>query len=787
MKSTVLKSHVQFHSSTQELEDLETIKIKNVPIQKEFLTKGNYIIEVGGDENKPQVIRTMDEINERLNFDSRRKKFELAINYLSLGIPVEPMLDMVMASYAAPNELEKKLNLLLAEYNTKCLVLGTIEDRIFIFYKPDHTAIFVSLGLPLNTLMQPLLPLVSFTDLYNEANILGGNISTAFIDRVRKPKVVLASLYHPEVFPLPRVALGISSIARALRKELIGQVHLFDMQLDMNVTELYQQLVSHKPDVIGISVTFGQQDILDKLLVMIYRDNLQHQTKILLGGSLPTLNQKVLLDKYPYLIIGISSGESTLVDVVKAHWGEINKNEIAGISYIDNGQLISTSTKSNRESFEMLPELDLLLPTLKKNGVMQLESSRGCSYACSFCPRTHKGVWAGDSPIALKLIMPYISDLFDRNPHISRKIFLVDEEFVGYNRDSENRIRGVSKVLASFNFKYETSSRIDQIYRPNKTFSWHIKRIKLWREIRRLSLERCLFGIESGVDTILKRFNKKTTVAQNVLGIRLLTASAIPVRFTYITFDQLMTMQELIDTYTYLGRTDLILKPLNDLDENAIFHIAHDEELVAKYSLNRPFYEDVSYMLVTMENLTNSPYTKLVQEQNLETNVNTQMGRIDAKFMVPEIGFFSYYSQCWVDRSFAIDYALKSVQKYSNSKIRSCIHELRKIMRRYSYELLGQFLYLETAQDDLLPPTLTETLKIKLKVLQLVWHKQLNNQQKAIEDLMDNHINRLMSEYDNVFEQLLIILPPNDYKLLYKETLNWKQKKGWGLINGSNL
>lgn len=51
------------------------------------------------------------------------------------------------------------------------------------------------------------------------------------VDRLTRPRVLLAALYHPEYFPLPRFPLAISDLARAARATLLGQVTLMDMQL----------------------------------------------------------------------------------------------------------------------------------------------------------------------------------------------------------------------------------------------------------------------------------------------------------------------------------------------------------------------------------------------------------------------------------------------------------------------------------------------------------------------------------------------------------------------------
>ena len=91
-----------------------------------------------------------------------------------------------------------------------------------------------------------------------------------------------------------------------------------------------------------------------------------------------------------------------------------------------------------------------------------------------------------------------------------------------------------------------------------------------------------LFGVESGVDSILERFNKETTGYQNALAIRTLSALGVPTRFTYITFDQLMTLEELKATYAFQGRTDLLLRPMPHLSAEEIVQGVRDEEFAAR-------------------------------------------------------------------------------------------------------------------------------------------------------------------------------------------------------------
>lgn len=94
-----------------------------------------------------------------------------------------------------------------------------------------------------------------------------------------------------------------------------------------------------------------------------------------------------------------------------------------------------------------------------------MESSRGCTNYCSFCPRGHKGHWSGTHPEALPWIVKAIRDVFDRYPEVSRTLYLVDEEFVGCGLDAVPRALAVADVLHRAGFAWETSCRIDQVVR----------------------------------------------------------------------------------------------------------------------------------------------------------------------------------------------------------------------------------------------------------------------------------------------------------------------------------
>ncbi len=616
--------------------------------------------------------------------------------------------------------------------------------------------------------------------------------------RLSRPRVLLAALYRREIFPLPRFSLSISDLARAARATLSGSVQLIDMQLGATLDDI---LTAAHPrdaddaggaDIIGISATFGQHDLLTHLLDTLYQR--PDPPLILAGGSLTARNEHLLLQRYPHLLIARGAGEPTVADVI-AHWHhDLNRNHVRGIGYTrphttttnDNpretipltlgpaplsleavaqvGKQLRTAGVANRTQTDFLPELDLLDATFTAGGVAQLETSRGCTSACSFCPRGHKGHWAGTGPDDFTWILPHLREVFTRHPDIAPVLYLVDEEFIGRDPDAVTRARQLAATLHTGGFSWETSCRIDQVAHPDADRAWHHERADLWRHLLDHGLRRCLFGIESGVTSILQRFNKETTAEQNATGIRTPSVLGVPTRYTYITFDHLMTLEELEASYAFQGRTDLILHPRPDLDLHDIVDGVHDPDFIATHSTGAPFYRGISYMLVSMECLTGAAYTRRVHAAGLTRTPRPAMGRVDADFADWRIGICSDLAQRWVDRHFPLDYTLKSLEKTLDGTPRQRIRTTREVLKDAAYDLLGDMLT-AIRGHDLTTPEQSDALRACV-----------------IAD-MDRRHHDLRLTMQATVQKTAPSIPARSAKTLTQEHERWRETTGWNLIN----
>ncbi|WP_406279181.1 hypothetical protein OH799_11530 [Nocardia sp. NBC_00881] len=655
------------------------------------------------------------------------------------------------------------------------VVTGTLDRRLVLIEHHDGrtwTAADLS-GQPHSTRSWPA---------WTRGNVLveqpSGWLSTAGLTdegryRMTRPRLLLAALYHPEYFPLPRFSLAISDLARAARSTLLGDVSLLDMQLGATVPEIVERVLAGAVDVLGVSMTFGQHDLAIRLLDEVME--MVSPPLVIAGGSLAVRNERILLERYPRLLVARGAGEVTIADVL-AHWhGDLAADEVRGIGYQGTargqGTLMigsrprHTATVGNRAQTDMWPELDLLGPTFERQGVAQLETSRGCTSSCSFCPRGHKGQWAGAPPEALGWILGEMRAVFDQHPQVSRTLYLVDEEFIGRDADAVARALSVADTLSEAGFGWETSCRVDQAVRLDSDRGWHIERAHLWRGLVERGLRRCLFGVESGVDSVLQRFHKDTTGSQNALAIRTLTALGVPPRFTYITFDQLMNERELRETHAFQGRTDLLLRPQPQLPVEEIIDGVRDEAWVRAHATGQPFYTAISYMLVGMECLIGAAYTRKAEAAGLTGDPDPSMGRVQARYADWRIGVLASWGQLWIDRHFALDYTAKSLEKVLDRGMASyrLVRTLRRVLKHAAYQLMTALL------DELEPVPVSGGDRPEFD--------------RRCADAAREVMGRLRTEVDQTLAEVLAVLAPEHARVLRREHHRWAAVDRWRLIN----
>ena len=272
------------------------------------------------------------------------------------------------------------------------------------------------------------------------------------------------------------------------------------------------------------------------------------------------------------------------------------------------------------------------------------------------------------------------------------------------------------------------------------------------------------------MDSILERFIKETTAEQNTLAIRTLSTLGVPTRFTYITFDHLMTQAELRASYAFQGRTDLLLAPQPHLSAEAIVEGVRDAAFVAAHTTGRPLYTAASYLLVSMECLIAAASTRRVQAAGLAGALRPSMGRQDPAFADWRIGRCSQWAQRWVDRNFALDYTLKSLEKLLDGPPRELVRGTRVVIKDAAHRVLGAMLDLIAA----FPPATDDDQAAAMDV--------------QLRKMVDAEFARLHEALTGPCRQLQALLAGEHAALLHRELDRWARSApgDWLVINAAD-
>jgi hypothetical protein len=187
-----------------------------------------------------------------------------------------------------------------------------------------------------------------------------------------------------------------------------------------------------------------------------------------------------------------------------------------------------------------------------------------------------------------------------------------------------------------------------------------------------------------------------------------------------------------------------------------------DETFVKEHATGEPFYTAISYMNVSMECLIGAPYTRLVTQRGLAGPPRPSLGRVDAAFLDPGIGALSRQAQLWIDRNFAFDYTLKSLEKITVEASREALHQARVVIKHAAYDAL-------VAMIDLLGPDASATPSAA----------QLGS-------LCDARFSALVSAMQPLIRPVADHLTAAQRQVLLGQYEQWSTSSGWIEINAAD-
>jgi radical SAM superfamily enzyme YgiQ (UPF0313 family) len=204
----------------------------------------------------------------------------------------------------------------------------------------------------------------------------------------------------------------------------IADLILVQGQVGPTVARLVREL---QPDIVGLSVMTFQRATAMKVAALVRA--LRPATRIVAGGYDPSLAPEAYESCAPIEFVVRGEGEFTFCELLQAIEAGTSPGAIAGLSYRCGDRFIHNPNRP----VASLKSADLRLPnrgarvlggyTVLGRPADVVETSRGCTYDCSFCSIIEmRGRNFHPYPIDRVL-----ADIADSRAHGARAIFLVDD------------------------------------------------------------------------------------------------------------------------------------------------------------------------------------------------------------------------------------------------------------------------------------------------------------------------------------------------------------------------
>jgi anaerobic magnesium-protoporphyrin IX monomethyl ester cyclase len=229
----------------------------------------------------------------------------------------------------------------------------------------------------------------------------------------------------PVAIRLPNGALGsLAANVDQHHRVAIADLILVQGAVGTTIARLLNEL---QPDVVGLSVMTFQRGTAMKVAQLIRR--LRPETRIVAGGYDPSLAPDAYAPCDPIGFLVRGEGEVTFRELLQAFETGGAVESIAGLSYRSNGRFVHNPNRP----VAALKTTGLALPdrsarvlkgyTLLGRPADVVETSRGCTYDCSFCSIIEmRGRNFHRYPIDRVM-----ADIADARRHGARAIFLVDD------------------------------------------------------------------------------------------------------------------------------------------------------------------------------------------------------------------------------------------------------------------------------------------------------------------------------------------------------------------------
>ncbi len=314
----------------------------------------------------------------------------------------------------------------------------------------------------------------------------------------------------PQFTRYPQPPVGMALVASILEKEG-HRVRIIDANALRLMPEEVPALVNDT-DIIGL--TAMTPTISTALSIARYLKQANPRITIVMGGAHVTLLPGETLDLSPELdIIVRGEGDETVVELLRAIEDKQPLDNIAGISYRADGNVVHTANRTSIVNMDALPYPAYHLLPLRKyrphppHGLSMplatMVTSRGCPYRCAYCSKPVFGSkFRAQSPARVIDEIAFLRERFG-----VKEIAFYDDSFTL----DKDRVQSITEKIIGSGIKiaWTCETRVNLVDK------------NLLRNMKRAGCYAVAYGIESASPDIIETLHKDTTLEQVEEAVRI--------------------------------------------------------------------------------------------------------------------------------------------------------------------------------------------------------------------------------------------------------------------------
>ncbi len=210
-------------------------------------------------------------------------------------------------------------------------------------------------------------------------------------------KILLIKPLSSKFFNAAVPPLGLMYLSAFLKRAGYKNIKLIHMDAArVTMKQLETEIGSYYPDIIGLSSIVSEAKCMQEIAFLAKQ--LLPNSLIVTGGPYPTAYLDDCLSNPAIDLIVKEEGEYTFLEIVKNYEKKLSLTKIEGICFKKNGKVIHNPDRPFIENLDELPYPDWdaieienyknfqsQSPLLYKEKYMNIATSRGCPYNCTFC------------------------------------------------------------------------------------------------------------------------------------------------------------------------------------------------------------------------------------------------------------------------------------------------------------------------------------------------------------------------------------------------------------------